>query len=272
MADDDLNVERPVHDGIFVTKGMLIGIPPGGLVVSVSRGKPALEVNTIHVRLNMCPRWLAIAYDHLLAAELAYGQVVEAYQAKDEELMGIALERESAAGMQAIFASCTAMDSYYALLREHTKIDSATLDSWRNNRTARYIRISEVIRRTFEVKKEGADTMRAILSQGFKLRDLAVHPSADMTVPMVYDEIRRATDKRLVIFRFQNAKMVTGQFLNVIAVTTLQQVRNPTDGLSDLLDSTNKLMAPTLRAWESRYGELFPRSKRSPGGLPSGGG
>jgi len=243
---------------LFITRGMQVTIPPGAFVLSVNPdGSLSGSINAIHVGLNLCPRWMAIAFGHILAADDAHGRLLAAFQENREEALGLALESESDSGMQAVFASCAAMDAYYAQLKRHTKIDPETHEQWKHNRTARHIRIAEVIRRTVDIKPTGFETARAILKQGFGLRDKAVHPNAELARPMLYDEIRRSTEWRLVSYRFQNAKAVTGQFLNVIAATSQQPPRKPTAELSDLLKSTNELCKPTLAAWEARYGQLF---------------
>jgi hypothetical protein len=264
MSADDK--KAPAGAGVFVTRGMRVCIPPGGLVLTVKPdGTLSGSVNAVHIALNMCPRWIAIAYAHLLATQEAHTDLLAAFQSADEQAMGLALEREADAGMQAVSSSCTAMDAYYGLLRKHTPIDAATHEQWRKNRTARYIRIAEVLRRTFDMKPEGFETVRAIIKQGFGLRDKAVHPTAELANPMAYDEIGRATEWRLVSFRFDNAKAVTGQFLSVLMATSAQPARKPTRDLTDLLSSTNQLCAPILAEWEARYGTLLVSGADLPG-------
>lgn len=259
-AEESTSEDAP----LFVTRGMQLSIPPGGLVLTVNPdGSLSGTLNAIHGGLNLCPRWMEIAYGHVIAAEEAHGKMMAALKEGNEEALGRALESEADSGMQAVFASCAAMDAYYAQLKRHTKIDPQTHEQWTKNRTARYTRIAEVIRRTVEFKGAGFETVRAMLKQGFTLRDKAVHPNADLARPMKYDEIRRSTEWRLVAYRFANAKMVTGQFLNVIVATSAQPPRKPTAELSDLLRSTNSLCQTTLGAWETRYGKLFG-GRRSP--------
>jgi hypothetical protein len=255
MSSDDK--KAPTGAGVFVTRGMRVAIPPGGLVLTVRPdGTLSGSVNAVHVALNMCPRWIAIAYAHLLATQEAHTDLLAAFQSGDERALGLALEREADAGMQAVLSSCTAMDAYYGLLRKQTLIDDETHEQWQRNRTARHVRIAEVLRRTFEMKPEGFEIVRAILKQGFGLRDKAVHPTAELANPMAYDEIERATEWRLVCFRFENAKAVTGQFLSVLMATSAQPARKPTPDLTDLLSSTNRLCAPILAEWEARFGTL----------------
>jgi hypothetical protein len=257
--------DLPEHDGLFITKGMLLSIPPGGLVVSVNGdGTPAMSIQALHVKLNMCPRWISIAYGHVVAAEAAHTELIAAYRAGDHESMALALERESAAGMQAVAASCTAMDAYYASFREHTFIEQATIVAWRKNRLARGDRIAEVLRRTFKMTPQDFQATSGVLKQAYDLRDRAVHPTTDMAPPVVYAEIRQATEWRLVFFRAENARIVTGQFLNIITQSTTLPVHNPTPALTDLLSSTSVLCEPTLQAWEARYGQ-FRRPANSSG-------
>jgi hypothetical protein len=45
--------------------------------------------------------------------------------------------------MQAMMAAAIAIDSFYAALQENTNIPNATIQLWRENRTARYKQITD---------------------------------------------------------------------------------------------------------------------------------
>ena len=258
MTKDDKDSPLPLtQHGVFVIRGMQLAIPAGGLVIAVGEdGNLTGELRALHLRIDMCARWMAIAYQHLLAAESAHKEVLEAARNNKEEDLGSAIERETDAGMQAISASCTAVDAYYALLREHTKIDEQTLESWRSNRTARYIQIAEVVRRTFKIPQAVSDQVRSILQQAFPIRDDSLHPTGKMSDPMMYEEIGRSTARWLVVVRHENAKMVVGQCLMVIAATIACDLRQYSQEFSDTLKWTAQLVAPIVVAWQEHYGPL----------------
>ncbi len=252
--DDSPSLSPP---GLFIVRGMQLSIPPGGFVITLGNdGNVTGELRSMHVRIDMCARWMKIAYQHLVVAESAYKRVLEANRDNDEQALGLALERESDAGMQAIAASCAAVDAYYALLREYTAIDEVTLKSWRDNRMARHKQIAEVIRRTFKMPQIESDTVRAILKQAFPIRDGALHPTAKMSAPMNYDEIDRCTARWLVTVRHENAKMVVGQCLMVVAATVVRELRSPSKEFADILTWTAQLIAPIVAAWREHYGPL----------------
>lgn len=51
--------------GVFITRGMGVGIPAGGLVIGTGPdGKNSASIH-IQVALDMCPYWLEIAVEHL---------------------------------------------------------------------------------------------------------------------------------------------------------------------------------------------------------------
>jgi hypothetical protein len=263
LSEDSGNSREspPAPPGLFVVRGMQLAIPAGGFSISVDgEGKFIGELKTVHLRIDMCARWMAIAYQHLLVSESANEELLRAVQVNNEEALGMALERAADAGMQAISAACAAIDAYYALLREHTQIDKSTRDSWTKNRTARHIQIAEVISRTFKIPQPEVDKMRAILKQAFPIRDKALHPSAKMTAPMNYDEIGRSTARWLVMVRHENARMVVGQCLMVIIGTIARDLRNHVKEFRDTLDWTAQLVAPLVIEWEKHYDRLGVRA------------
>lgn len=72
--DKDTNgetlVQGEIIDGPFLTKGMRVSISE--LTLSIDDdGKLSMGPVVIHTGLDMCPYWLSIAYNHLLAAEEA---------------------------------------------------------------------------------------------------------------------------------------------------------------------------------------------------------
>ena len=78
--------------------------------------------------------------------------------------------------MQAVVAAAIAVDALYAVLQGHVQIPEELLKKWRERRTARYSQVAEIIRRAFNLKRNGVRQLLENLKKIYRLRDLAVHP------------------------------------------------------------------------------------------------
>jgi hypothetical protein len=157
--------------GVFITRGMTITIPAGGLRISF--GAEAAEPVTLHVHFDVCPTWCELAMRHLEAAKAAAEVRKIAWQTAEDtpaanDAKAIALEKEFEASMQAVMAAAIAVDALYAVLQEHIEIPEELLKKWRDRRTARYSQVAEVIRRGFNLKRNGVrlllENLKKILS------------------------------------------------------------------------------------------------------------
>lgn len=137
--------------GVFITRGMTVAIPAGGLRISL--GAEASEPTvTLHVHFDVCPTWCELAMRHLEAAKAAAEARKIAWQTAEDtpaanSAKAITLEKEFETSMQAVMAAAIAVDALYAVLRGHIEVPEELLNKWRNRRTARYSQVAEVIRR-----------------------------------------------------------------------------------------------------------------------------
>src|SRR5689334_13262802 len=84
--------------GIFMTKGMGVRIPAGGLVISLN---PKIESKIeLHVVFDVFPIWLDIAFRRLLEATSGRDKLVATWATADDERVSVALEYEFEASMQ----------------------------------------------------------------------------------------------------------------------------------------------------------------------------
>ena len=96
--------------GIFISRGMSIRIPAGGLTVGIgSDGKP-FGTATLHLRFDVCPTWAQLAIDHLREANSRSTARTVAWSSGDERAKAASLEREFESAMQAIMAAAIALD------------------------------------------------------------------------------------------------------------------------------------------------------------------
>ena len=242
--------------GILISKGTTLSIP--GFVLSI--GPDGVKSGPVvpHLSIDMCPRWLALAIDHLDQCGTAASDAVQASASNDDNALADALERESAAGMQAIMSAAIALDAFYAQLKERVVISKDLLSAWRKNKTARPTQIAETSRLAFDVKAKSIDHLRLVLEEIFRFRDTAVHPPAEAKQAILRPDINRGVEWRFVAFRYENALPLTRGSLSVIT----QLTGRPKEGLPALTKYCGECHAAVtslVTRWEAKYGLLYPR-------------
>ncbi|HEV7607228.1 MAG TPA: hypothetical protein VGO61_07815 [Steroidobacteraceae bacterium] len=202
--------------GIFISKGMTVSIPPGGLKVAFGEdGAPRSNI-TLHVRFDVCPTWVALAIKHLERAKEARVERENAWKGEDEGQKAATLESEFEASMQAIMAAAIAIDAFYAIVKPHVKLPADLVDRWRTGRTPRYAQIGEVLKRAFSLKPKGAAGLRANLKEMFRIRDLAVHPSGKIDAPLFHPELDVGVEWRFAYFRASNAELIVNAATQIL--------------------------------------------------------
>jgi len=242
--------------GIFVTKGMKVGIPSFSISIG-DDGELVSDPVTLHTGLDMSPYWLEIAYQHLMATESAHVDLMAAKAAKDDEQIAAALQKEFVSGMQAIMASGVAIDAYYASVKDHIELPEDLVKAWKENGTARYKQIAEVFKRAFSLTQENARNLRDILKQNLKFRDKAVHPEYGTTAPLLHVELNKVSDYRYAVFRFYNAKAIVGLTLSIIYQTASKPFAEKHDRLRSYCEELIVNIDPILNVWVEKYGKLF---------------
>jgi hypothetical protein len=193
--------------GIFISRGMAITVPAGGLTISIGAdGKPAANM-TLHVRFDVCPTWTEIALRHLDDAREKRVARQAAWAGTNEEHKAASLEREFETSMQAIMAAAIALDAFYSLIQTHVDLPPSLTEQWRTKRTPRYSQVTEVLRRAFRLKPKGVAVLRGNLKEIYRLRDLAVHPSGKIAAPTLHSELGVGVEWRFAYFRAHNAEL-----------------------------------------------------------------
>lgn len=207
---------RPVA-GVFISRGMTVGIPPGGFTLSIAEdGTPSGSL-TIHVHFDVCPTWIELALQHLTVAKGREAERKAAWAGADEDQKAASLEREFEASMQAIMASAVAIDAFYAVLRKKAEVSEDLVATWRKNRTARPVQVAEVIRIAFGLGDVRSSALRKNLQEIYRLRDLAVHPSGDIEAPIQHPELDVGVEWRFAYFRYANAELVVNTTLRMLS-------------------------------------------------------
>jgi hypothetical protein len=244
--------------GVFISRGMTVAIPPGGLAIAFGSDGKAAPSLTIHVRFDVCPTWCDLAHRHLADARARRTDRISAWAGPSEEQKAASLEKEFEASMQAIMAAAIAWDAFYSMIQPHVHVPPSLVRRWRTNRTARYSQVAEVARRGFHLNRNGAATLRQNLKEIYRLRDLAVHPGGKIEAPLLHPELKIGVEWRFAKFRAHNAELVVNAATGML--WDLAHNGNPTDGkILQYMD--------TLR---QRLTELFPAGHPSmPTAAPS---
>lgn len=199
--------------GVFISDGMSLRIPAGGLRLAVGAdGGVDIPPVQFEVMLDVWPFWLDIAIDQAAAASRARWDLERAASASGIETLeavphGELLASECKAGMVAIAAAAFALDNFYAVVKPFVPGGTELQVQVHAAGTPRHRRIAERLRRTFRIGNVGR--LRSILQEVFQYRDWAVHPPAEFREPVKHDLFNVGVEWRFVAFRAQNAVSVT---------------------------------------------------------------
>lgn len=249
QADGD----EPV--GIFVSKGMRMSIPEGGLQISIDEDGKTNSHLSFEVLIDVTQHWLSIAYEHVLATENHSKNVMLHHEADEPILKAEAMEREFRSAMQACTSAAIAIDAFYSTAKNYISIPEELTKVWREKRTARYKQIAETFRVGFKIKPEPNKNLRHILKQVSEWRDLAVHPSGSFAKPMYHPDLNVATEWRFVYYRFFNAKNLYRGSLSVISALCDVKVPN-NENLEKYLIDTKPKIEELVQKYEEQYGSM----------------
>jgi len=202
--------------GVFISRGMTVAIPAGGLVLSLDEGGKSKASLTLHVHFDVCPSWLELALRHLDDAKNRQSARIAAWNGANEESKGSTLEREFEASMQSIMAAAIAVDAFYAVIQTKVAIPPALITQWRKKRTPRYAQITEVLRIAFSLKPKGTAVLRKNLKEIYRFRDLAIHPSGKIDAPLFHPELQVGVEWRFAYFRHENALLIVRETLHML--------------------------------------------------------
>ena len=202
--------------GIFISRGMTVAVPPGGLTIGIGANGSSTSNVILHVRFDVCPTWTELALRHLDDAKARRTAREIAWAGTNEEDKAASLEREFEASMQAVMAAAIALDAFYSLMQTHVQLPPSLVTRWRTKRTARYSQVTEILRRAFHLKPEGTAVLRQNLKEIYRLRDLAVHPSGKIEAPILHPEINVGVEWRFAYFRAHNAELIVNAATRIL--------------------------------------------------------
>jgi len=239
--------------GVFITRGVSPRI--SNLSFSIgSDGSVTMSQATFSVRLDMSAYWFELAVKHLDDCRLAHQDLRSACDVNDEPAIGAALERECMGGMQAVASAAIALDALYASSRDRAVLPAGMIETWRRRKTARYMQVSEVLRRTFSLRPGTAGRTRTLLREIYRFRDLAVHPSGDYSAPVQHPVVNSGVEWRFVSFGFGSAKICIAAAFACIKLILDERPKRRRPGATEFVKSLSDMLGPILSDFESRFG------------------
>ena len=122
---------------------------------------------------------------------------------------------EVQATMTSVSACAFTFDGLYSAVLARSSIDPATRDAWESNRTKRWSRVFEVLKRNFELGSH-VDELGEALRTFFAFRDAAVHPPTEFEDPVYDPEFDRGVAPLLLRFRAENAKRARSTEIGIL--------------------------------------------------------
>jgi hypothetical protein len=221
-------------------------IPDGGLAVAIGQDAGPASGTTSHAHFA-CATWLELAVRHLLDAQVARDAWIETWKDADEPSKAGALGWEFEASIQAIMASGTAFDAFYAGVQSRVNLPPSLIDEWRDKRTPRYIQMAEVLRRAFSLEPKHVSSLRQNLSEIFRFRDLAIDPSGRMDAQILHPELGIGVEWRFAYFRYQNALLIVKATVRLI-VELVASGRPKDADLQKYIDALRSSVEPLQNA------------------------
>lgn len=262
-ADEAPGVVTP-RPGVLVAAGTNLRI--ADLRFTLDESGELQSSLRLELALDVFPHWMSIALDHVESVNRANAQLTEAWASADDTAIHAALEAEFRASMQAITASAITWDALYDTIQRVSPLPHDVTDSWRRNRTARYQRICELLRRSFRIRNQSVSQLRLVLKETFKFRSWCVHPPAAFATPALHPELGIQSDWRFVAFRHFNAHHTVRAVIMLIP----QLLARPRSGHAELIKYCEPML-PRMRdlvvRWEAQFGAAIEGDAREVLGL-----
>lgn len=242
--------------GIHISRGVRLRIPAGGLIITTAQGSsaPAMEIKAVELQLDTCVHWLEIALEHLANAKSAHEALRIAPTSPD---LGILLDREFKASVQAASSAATFFEALYAATMERNPPRQPLIIRNPKKRPTRYAVVTEQLRRSFGLKKQGTANLRSVLHEIYRFRDQAVHPSAAFTEPVLHPHLHVGVEHRFVMYSASNAQQLVRASLAYSKMLCSRDLTRQPKEIQDLAAYLLEVCASLYIKWEEMYGPLF---------------
>ena len=231
-------------------------IPAGGLVIHTGSGDgPRMEVAVVELQLDTCVHWLEIALENLANAKLAHEALLQ--EPSGSPSLGSLLDREFKASVQATFAAATFFEALYATAMERNPPKGSRAPGKARKRPTRYAVVAEQLRRSFGLRKQGMANLRSVLSEVYRFRDQAVHPSATFSEPVLHPDLRVGVERRFVMFCASSAQQLVRAALAFSKILPSRDLTRQPKEIQELGAYLLEVCSPLYALWEQHYGQLL---------------
>jgi hypothetical protein len=224
--------------------------------------QPKMDVKRVELQLDTCVHWLEIALDHLSFAKTAHAALIEA-KASGSDFADL-LDREFKTSMQAAVAAATFFEALYAATLERVP---STLPYNPSNRQSRSARVTEQLRKSFGLRKQGTANLSSVLREVYRFRDEAVHPSASFNEPVLHPQLQVGVEKRFVMYCYESARQLVRAALAFSKILPSRNLCRRPKAMQELAAYLLQVCSPLYVAWEESYGALLedPSPTTQPG-------
>ena len=247
---------QPTIAGFHITRGVALKIPAGALTITLGdNGDDKVELKALLLRLDTSVHWLEIALDHLAHAKTTHEAMAAAHA--DGKKVGELLQVTFKAAMQAIVAAATFFEALYAASRDcmpPTRLAPKASDGSGAKRSAL---VTEQLKRSFGLKPRKAADLASVLSEVYRFRDEAVHPSSSFGPPVIHPVLGVLVEKRLAMYTYPNAKLLVRAAL---AYCKILPTIGEKDGPKEVHDLAQYLLTvgeTHFLLWEQKYGPVL---------------
>ncbi|WP_372657880.1 hypothetical protein [Hydrogenophaga sp.] len=242
--------------GFHITRGVALRIPAGGLSIALDEsGETKVELKALLFRLDTSVHWLEIALEHLAYAKVAHEAMAVAHAEGGK--VGELLQATFKAAMQAIVAGATFFEALYAASRDCMPPARRAPRASDGSGAKRSALVAEQLKRSFGLKPKRIVELASVLSEVYRFRDEAVHPSSSFGPPVVHPLLGVLVEQRLAMFTYPNAQLLVRAAL---AYCKILSATGKKDGPTEVKDLAQYLLTvgePHFLLWEQTYGPLL---------------
>ena len=242
--------------GIQVSRGVTLQIPVGGLVVHQGVGRPnRMELRAVELQLDTCVYWLEIAFEQLVGAEHERKLIEDHSLANAESEFD--LDREFKCCVQATVAAATFFEALHAAMSERDPSRQPRSRVNNGRRTARSAVVTEQLRRSFGLRKQGTANLRSVVGEVYRFRDAAVHPTSKFSQPLQHSYFPIMVERRFAMFTFEHSKMIVRAAIAFSKILPSRDLSRRPRAIQTFGAYLLQVCAPLHAAWEDRYGALL---------------
>lgn len=207
------------------------------------------------LRFDTSAHWLEIALDHLASAKLSHEAMTAAK--RDGTGAGDLLQANFKASTQAIVAAATFFEALYAAARDCVPPGRQAPRAADGSGAKRSRLVTEQLRRSFGLSQQKSTDLASVLSEVYRFRDEAVHPSSSFGPPAIHPILGVLVERRLAMYTYPNAKLLVRAALAYCKILAIKGREAGPKEVQELAQFMLDACEPLFRRWDDAYGPLL---------------